>query len=283
MNIKSVDISLLTPRLRQIPDAPSKVFVSGDLFSNDEPAIAIVGTRKATAQGLRTAREIAEELSNKGIIIVSGLAMGIDTAAHEGALSAGGKTVAVLGNGLDKIYPAQNQNLSKEILDKGGAIISEYDIGVPSLKQNFIHRNRIISGLSLGVVVVEAPKRSEALATAGFAARQGREVFVVPGGFKNYNYVGSHGLIRDGARLTSSIKDIFEDLGLENLDNKLKNKNINEIEVLILKVIADAGTPMEVDKIIQLTKLDAQKVNQNLASLLIKGFLEETEGGYTIQ
>src|SRR3989338_5247074 len=122
MDIKSLDISRLTPRLRQIPDAPSKIFVKGDIFTNDEPAIAIVGTRKATAQGLKAAREIAVELSNKGIIIVSGLAMGVDTAAHEGALAAGGKTVAVLGNGLDKIYPAQNQSLAKEILNRGGAI-----------------------------------------------------------------------------------------------------------------------------------------------------------------
>ena len=282
MDIKSLDISQFTPRLRQIPDAPSKIFVSGNLFFNDEPAVAIVGTRKATAQSLRTAREIAVELAQQGIIIVSGLAMGIDTAAHEGTLSVGGKTVAVLGNGLDKIYPAQNQNLAKEILSKGGAIVSEYEAGVPSFKQNFIQRNRIISGLSLAVIVVEAPERSGALATAGFAARQGREVFVVPGGFNNYNYVGSHLLLREGARLTASVKDIIEDLGLEIEDNELKRENINEVESLILKVISEAGSALEVDKIIQLTKLDAQKVNQNLASLLIKGFLEEAGGGYTI-
>lgn len=282
MDIKSLDISHFTPRLREIPDAPPKLFVMGDIFTNDEPAVAIVGTRKATAQGLKTAREIAEKLSHRGIIIVSGLAMGIDTAAHEGALSTGGKTVAVLGNGLDKIYPAQNQGLAKEILNKRGAIVSEYEVGIPSFKQNFIQRNRIISGLSLAVVVVEAPERSGALATAGFAARQGREVFVVPGGFNNYNYIGSHGLLRDGARLVASTKDILEDLGLENLGNVFKKENINDVEGLILKVITDAGTPLEVDKIIQLTKLDAQKVNQNLTSLLIKGFLEEAGGRYTI-
>ncbi|MEK7195677.1 MAG: DNA-processing protein DprA [Patescibacteria group bacterium] len=282
MDIKSLDISHLTPRLRQIPDAPSKIFIRGELFTNDEPAIAIVGTRKATAQGLRMAREIAGELSNKGIIIVSGLAMGIDTAAHEGALSVGGKTVAVLGNGLDKIYPAQNQNLAEEILNKGGAIVSEYEAGTPSFKQNFIQRNRIISGLSLAVIVVEAPERSGALATAGFAARQGREVFVTPGEFNNYNYMGSHILVREGARLVASVKDIIEDLGLEDLGSVLKKENINEVENLILKVITDAGSHLEVDKIIQLTKLDAQKVNQNLASLLIKGFLEEAGGRYTI-
>ncbi len=282
MDIKSLDISLFTPRLRQIPDAPSKIFVIGDVFTNDEPAVAIVGTRKASAHGLKTAREIAVELANNGIIIVSGLAMGIDTAAHEGALSAGGKTVAVLGNGLDKIYPAQNQHLAKEILNKGGGIVSEYEAGIPSFKQNFIQRNRIISGLSLAVIVVEAPERSGALATAGFAARQGREVFVVPGGFNNYNYVGSHGLLRDGARLTASVMDILEDLGLEKLNKEYKRGNVNEVESLILKVVTDAGSPLEVDKIIQLTKLDAQKVNQNLASLLIKGLLEEAGGGYTI-
>lgn len=282
MDIKSLDTADFTPRLRQISDAPAKIFVRGNLFTNDEPAIAIVGTRKASAQGLKIAGEIAEGLASRGIIIVSGLAMGIDTVAHEGALKSGGKTVAVLGNGLDKIYPAQNQNLAAEIVQKGGAIVSEYEPGVPSFKQNFIQRNRIISGLSLAVIVVEAPERSGALATAGFAARQGREVFVVPGGFNGYNYVGSHLLIREGARLTASVKDILEDLGLENFDNEPKKGNINKSEELILKILSEAGSPIEVDKIIQLTKLDAQTVNQNLASLLIKGFLEEAGGGYTI-
>lgn len=282
MDIKSLDTAGFTPRLRQIPDAPAKIFVRGNLFTNDEPAIAIVGTRKASAQGLKIAGEIAEGLASRGIIIVSGLAMGIDTVAHEGALKSGGKTVAVLGNGLDKIYPAQNQNLAAEIVQKGGAIVSEYEPGVPSFKQNFIQRNRIISGLSLAVIVVEAPERSGALATAGFAARQGREVFVVPGGFNSYNYVGSHLLIREGARLTASVKDILEDLGLEDFENEPKKENINKSEELILKILSEAGSPIEVDKIIQLTRLDAQTVNQNLASLLIKGFLEEAGGGYTI-
>lgn len=290
MDIKIIDFEYYPRILKEIPDPPPRLFVIGRIPPNDEPAIAIVGTRKASENGIRTAKEFAKELSSKGIVIVSGLAMGIDTAAHEGALSGGGKTVAILGNGLNKMYPAQNENLAKKIIENDGAIISEYEQGMPSLKQNFIQRNRIISGISLAVVVIEAPLKSGALSTAGFAASQGREVFVVPGQINHPNYKGSHALIRDGARLVTSPQEIIEDLSLNSLPIIEKAAawptatipNLTNEERLILSKIKEYNLPLDIDKIIELTKLHPQIVNQTLASLILKGLIQEAGGGYTI-
>ncbi len=174
-----------------------------------------MGTRKATSQGRFIAKEIAKKLSEMGMVIVSGLAMGIDTAAHEGALAGAGRTIAVLACGLDNIYPRQNENLAKKIIGTGGAVISEYPVGTEAFKNQFLERNRIVSGLCIATIVVEAPRESGALVTARLAAEQGREVFVFPGPTNHPNYHGSHKLIRDGARLVSSIDDILEDLNSE--------------------------------------------------------------------
>jgi len=201
--------------LKEIQNPPEKLYVLGNLPSEplaNRPKIAIVGTRKATAQGRLLAKEIARKLTELGVIIVSGLAMGIDTSAHEGAVKAGGQTIAVLANGLDTIYPRQNENLAKKILELDGAIISEYPTNTPSFPNQFLERNRIISGLSIATIIIEAPERSGSLATANWAVEQGREVFVFPGPIDHPNYRGSHKLIRDGARLIGSIEDLLEDL-----------------------------------------------------------------------
>lgn len=288
MDIKLVGNENLPRILKEIPGPPEKLFVMGELPNDNTPLIAIVGTRKATTYGLNIAVKLAEELSQAGIIVVSGLAMGIDTAAHTGALRGGSPTIAVLGNGLPKIYPAQNENLAKKIIQEGGAIVSEYETDMPSYKNQFIQRNRIISGLSLAVVVIEAPAKSGALATAGFAARQGREVFVIPGPVNHSNYAGSHSLIRDGARLVTSTEDILLDLGLtETSPNKTAAgekllDGLGPDERAVFIKIGDSGAPLSVDKISELTKLDPQKVNQILASLTIRGFIQEAGGGYTI-
>ena len=275
--------------LREIPDPPSRLFVAGELPDDHDVTIAIVGTRKATGAGLKSAERFAKELSRRGAVIISGLAMGIDTASHEGALRNQGKTLAVLGNGLPKIYPAQNENLAKEILEAGGTIVSEYKENHPSYKGNFIQRNRIISGLALAVIVIEAPLRSGALATATFAATQGREVFVVPGPINHPNYVGSHALIRDGARLVTSPQEVIEDLGLDKLptmrestkgESSVKLKLTTEEELILTKV--KVQNPLSVDKIVELTKLDPQIVNSSLASLIIRGLIQEAGGLYTI-
>ncbi|KKQ23054.1 MAG: protecting protein DprA, DNA processing protein [Candidatus Wolfebacteria bacterium GW2011_GWC1_37_10] len=282
------------PRLlKEIQNPPEKIFILGKLPDDPPvggPKIAIVGTRKATDYGKSLAKKLARALTEIGAIIVSGLAMGIDTAAHEGAIEAKGKTIAVLANGLDIIYPKQNENLSKKILELNGAIISEYEPGKPALEHQFLERNRIVSGLSVATIVIEAPERSGSIVTARLAAEQGREVFVAPGQVNHPNYKGSHQLIRDGARLITSIDDIIEDLGLENYNLKLKNskqipnlKNINDRnQLLILKIIKETGEPANIDKIIETTKLEPQTINQAIAFLIIEGIIKETERGYTI-
>ncbi len=287
--INITDFSYPQP-LKEITVPPEKIYVSGKLPPEPPtggPKIAIVGTRKATAYGRQIAKETARQLANKGIIIVSGLAMGIDTAAHEGCLEANGTTIAVLANGLNEIYPRQNEKLAKKIL-KTGAIISEYPANTPSFRNQFLERNRIISGLSAATIVIEAPERSGSLATARFAAEQGREVFVFPGPANHPNYNGSHKLIRDGARLISSVEDILEDLSLQISDfrpptdkmiiDKLKTKE----EKIILNIIFKSGQPLNIDKIIELTKLKPQIVNQTITFLTIQGIIKETEKGYAL-
>ena len=276
--------------LKEIPIPASRIYVLGEL-PDDPPAagpkIAIVGTRKATSQGRSIAKEMAKKLSERGMIIVSGLAMGIDTASHEGAVAVGNKTIAVLACGLDTIYPYQNESLARKILELGGAIISEYPVGTPAFPNQFLERNRIISGLSVATIIIEAPKESGALVTARLAAEQGREVFVIPGPINNSNYYGSHKLIRDGARLVASIDDILEDLGINIGINQLPYQHKSafikdENQLLILKTIQEAGQPLNIDKIIELTKLKPQVVNQAIAILIINGLIKETEKGYTI-
>jgi len=286
MNIKRVYSQKYPKLLKEINDPPQSLFVIGNLPQENELTIAIIGTRKASALGLKIAENFAGELAKLGFTIISGLAMGIDAAAHKGAISAG-RTLAVLGNGIDKIYPAQNENLAKRILEADGAIVSEYPPGSPSYKGNFIQRNRIVSGLSLAVVVIEAPEQSGALSTAGFAASQGREVFVVPGPLNHPNYIGSHALIRDGARLVTSVKDIIDDLGLNKLplpEDKPQRIPflLSHQEELIINTMKEYGEPVNIDKIRELTKLEPQKINQILAFLVIKGLIKEVEGRYAI-
>lgn len=272
--------------LQQIPDPPQKLYVSGKLPSEKNPKIAIVGTRKATSYGQNIAQQLACELARQGFIIVSGLAMGIDTAAHRGCLSAKGQTIAVLPGSLDKVYPAQNENLAKQIIHSGGAIISEYPTGTPTYKDNFLRRNRLVSGLCLGVVIVEAPRKSGALSTASYAADQGREVFVAPGPFNHPNFKGSHALLRDGARLISSAQDIIEDLGLTakitTLRNNRQKTTANPEEQKIIDLLKMNPLPLSLDKITELTKIEPQIVSQSLSRLILSEIINETMGRYEL-
>ncbi|MBI2010637.1 MAG: DNA-protecting protein DprA [Candidatus Colwellbacteria bacterium] len=269
--------------LKEIPDPPQKLYCRGELPEAGTPCLALVGTRKASPAGLKLAESMAAELVSAGIVIVSGLAMGIDTAAHEGALKGGGRTVAVLGNGLNKIYPAQNEKLAEVIIKMGGAVISEYEPDEESFPNHFIERNRIISGLSLGVIVVEAPVYSGALTTARFAAEQGRDVWVVPGPITHPNYVGSHALIRDGATLITKVSEVLEDLGLDSVIEKLNlNLESGSAEEKIVKVITEAETGLNIDRITELTKLEPQALNEALVGLILAGTIEEKGGRYFI-
>lgn len=269
--------------LKETSDPPAKLFFRGELPTDKETLVAVVGTRKATSLGQKIAEEISKNLAESGLTVVSGLALGIDAAAHNGAILGKGKTIAILGGGVDKIYPAQNENLGQKILERGGAIISEYAPHTPSYKDNFLRRNRIIAGLSRAVVIVEAPERSGAISTAGFAGEYGRQVFVVPGPISHPNYVGSHALIRDGATLVTSASDILEDLGIKKIESgRPEAGSLSDTEKVLVDFLGSLGKPATIDQIIELTKLEAQVVNETLALLLIKNILKETGGGYTI-
>jgi len=199
--------------LAEIYDPPTVLWGRGALMETDRYAVALVGTRHASEYGCRVARQLAEALAARGICVVSGLAAGIDTAAHEGALAAGGRTLAVLGNGVDVVFPAENAALMHRII-QSGAVLSPFPMGVKGFRGNFPVRNRIISGLSLGVVVVEAPPGSGALLTARDAAEQGREVFAVPGSVFQRGSRGPHLLLKEGAKLVESVEDILVELEL---------------------------------------------------------------------
>ena len=197
--------------LRQIHQLPPVLFVLGEI-PESMPCVSLVGTRRATEYGLAVARRLAAALTRAGVCVVSGLAHGIDGAAHQGALEAGGKTLAVLGCGVDVIYPAHHARLYRQIR-QSGAVISEFPMGSAPEPGSFPRRNRIISGLSLGVVVVEAPARSGALITTTYAAEQGRDVFAVPGDVRRGKSAGCHALLRDGAKLVERVEDILEEMG----------------------------------------------------------------------
>ena len=201
----------MPPRLRAIPDPPPVLFLRGDPGVLSAPQVAIVGSRRATPAGARIARRLASELAARGLVVTSGLAQGVDAEAHRGALEAGGRTVAVLGSSLDRIYPSGHRSLAERIAAQG-AVASEFPFGTRPVPWNFPWRNRIISGLSLGVLVVEAADRSGSLITARLAADQGREVFAVPGSILNPLSSGCHRLLRDGAKLVERVEDILEEL-----------------------------------------------------------------------
>lgn len=270
--------------LNEIYNPPSLLYYKGDLSSLQRPCVAIVGTRKATEAGLRIARRFAGELARAGVTVVSGLALGIDTAAHEGALEVGGKTVAVLGNGIDWVYPRQNTGLAEKIISVGGAVMSEYPAKEPSYPTNFLARNRIVSGLSRGVVVIEAPEKSGSLVTANFALEQNREVFVVPGPIDHENYQGSHDLLRAGARLITKSQDILEDLGsLETIaaqQSLLPDLAGEQKE--IFQALKNFGEPIGADKIQDLTKLGIIDINRGLTYLLLKNVIREDGGLYSV-
>jgi DNA processing protein len=275
-NIKKISSDRYPYLLKQISDPPAALYMLGDWPDEKLPPIAIVGTRKATSNGCLIAKTLAKELSEAGCIVVSGLAMGIDTAAHEGVIAAGGKTIAVLGSGLNDIYPRLNKNLAEKILKLGGTIISEYPPAEPAFPSNFLARNRLVSGLCLGTVVVEAPERSGSLVTARLALEQNREVFIIPGPTNHPNYIGSHQLIREGARLITSAQNILEDLNIK----PPAKETFSPEEKLILKIFSKNKKFLSIDKIIEITKLDSQTANKTLAFLVIKGIIKETLGRY---
>lgn len=280
------------PLLREISGAPKQLFFLGNPKAWERPLIAIVGTRKASAEGIVIAKNLSERLVRLGIGIVSGLALGIDGAAHDGALRGNGTTIAVLGNGLGRIYPRTHESLAKNILMCGGAIVSEYPSDAPPYPAQFLERNRIISGLSLATIVIEAPEHSGSLATARHAMEQGREVFVYPGPAHHPNYRGSHWLIREGARLVSSFEDIAEDLSslfanasTTNIDAPLisPSPHRDSDSNAVMRALIELGGNAKTEHIIASSQISPEATLATLAFLVIEGELEEKEDGFCIK
>jgi DNA processing protein len=270
--------------LRHIPHPPFGIYLRGEAMPSDAPLpLAIVGTRRASPEGKRTARHFARELTAAGCTIASGLAFGIDAAAHEGCLDAGGATVAILAGGLNAIYPHSHDALARRIMEGGGTLISEYPPGEEPFGYRFIERNRIVSGISRGVLIVEAPESSGALATARYAVEQDREVFVVPGAIGAENFKGSHALIRQGAELVTTPDDILNAYDINKKGYIAARANAaSPEETLIIKALASIPSPADVDKLIAMTKLEPRIVSRTLSFLLLRGIVKETEEGYTI-
>lgn len=263
--------------LKEIKDSPEILYYRGELKA-EENYFAIVGTRMASAYGKQVVLEIAGDLVEAGLTIVSGLAPGIDTFAHQAAVERNKRTIAVLGTGVDEksIYPQSNLKLAKRILENNGCLISEYPPGAHGSKFTFPQRNRIISGLSLGVLVVEAKKKSGALITARYAFEQKRKVFAIPGSIYSSNSKGCHYLIKNGAKLVENANDILKELNLPQKELSSFFEGENEEETLILGALKEEA--LDVDKIIEKTKLSAAKVASTLAILEIKGKVRNLGG-----
>jgi len=267
--------------LKEIYTPPALLYLRGKLKTSDEFSLGIVGTRKLSAYGQQVASFIATELAQAGLTIISGLAKGIDTLAHRAALSVDDRTIAVLGSGLDKanIYPFSNRRLAEEISQKG-AVISEFPLGTQPLAQHFPQRNRIISGLSLGILVIEAPEKSGALITAKDALEQNRDVFAIPDSIFAQNSQGTNNLIKMGAKLVTQANDILEELNLNLLtESSPADKKIipdNQEEALILKQLS--RELIHIDKIIKQTKLSTAMVNSTLTLMEMKGKIKNLGG-----
>ena len=283
--IESQGIKILTwedaaypQRLKEIEQPPPVLYVRGEYLPDDLYAVAIVGTRRVTPYGRQITEELASYLAANGITVVSGLARGVDAIAHQTALKAGGRTIGVLGSGVDKIYPPEHRQLAQQMMGQG-AIVSDYAPGTPPDASNFPPRNRIISGLSLAVVVVEAGETSGALITAEFAAEQGREIFAVPGSILAPQSKGTNKLIQKGALPLLSINDLMQALNLTRMgEHKAARKMIpaDETERRVMSILSTE--PLHVDEITNQTELPIEKVSATLALMELKGMVRQVGG-----
>ncbi len=279
--------------LRALDDPPPVLYVRGTYESRDELAIAIVGTRRPSSYGRRVAERLARELGAMGFTIVSGLARGIDTAAHRGALKAGARTIAVLGGGFAHFYPQENRRLGDEIAGSG-AVLSEFPVELPPDRWTFPRRNRVISGLSRGTIVVEAPERSGALITARLALEQGREVFAVPGPITQETSAGVHKLIQQGAKLITDVDDVLEEFAdlkrtlsarrgaaapapaMAGRPQPQSQPQLSPLEQGVLNALE--FDPLHFNDVVERTRLSPSEVSLALLQLVMKGLVEELEG-----
>lgn len=273
--------------LKQIACPPLVLYVRGELLPEDGNSIAVVGTRKPTQYGKQVAAEFSKVLAAQGVTIVSGLARGLDSAAHSGALEGGGRTVAILGSGLLRLYPKENEKLA-DAIEKNGAVISEFPLETKPFRSNFPIRNRIISGMSLGTLVVEASAKSGTLITAGFALEQGRSVFAVPGNIFSGHSEGVNNLIKQGAALVQNPDDIFRELSM--LKRRDGNLETNKRETLTVKMSPDeksvitfiSDNPIHIDEITERSDMTAPEISVLLLTLEMKGIIKQLPGSYYV-
>lgn len=267
--------------LKQIPDNPPLIYMKGDLSCLEMPLVAIVGSRKLTSYGNQAAHCFARDLAKRNVCVVSGLAFGVDAIAHLGALESKGKTIAVLGNGLDmnSIHPRSNMNIVHDILRGGGLLVSEFPFGTQANKGTFPARNRIMAGMSLGTLVIEAADKSGSLITANLALDYNREVFSVPGSIFSPQSIGTNKLIKRGAKMACSVNDIIEELRLD-MQEKSSSRSINvqltDKEEMIYNSLSHES--IHIDIITKLTKLDTSTVSSTIAILEIKGLIKNVGG-----
>lgn len=273
--------------LHETADPPELLFVKGSLETLHWPQLAIVGSRKASPSGVKQAEQISRELSGAGIAITSGLALGIDSAAHRGCLAAGGRTIAVLGSGLDQLYPRRNIDLSQQIINSGGTVLSEYPFGTPPIAANFPKRNRIVTGLALGTLVVEAAERSGSLISASLALEENREVFAIPGSINNPLSRGCHKLLKQGAVLVEGAEDIAQhltgaiqgqlDLKAVTVKPKKEPEPISSREGLLEFIGYD---PLSIDEIQLSSGLRVEEISIQLMELELNGHICQQAGLY---
>ncbi|MBA2335427.1 MAG: DNA-processing protein DprA [Pyrinomonadaceae bacterium] len=282
--------------LREIADPPITLYVKGDWQACfDLPCVAVIGSRMCSTYGENASEMIARDLASRGICIVSGLARGIDTAAHRGAIRGGGRTIAVLGTGIDGVYPKENARLVAEILKSGGAVVSQFPLGTPPLKDNFPYRNRIISGLCLGIVIVEASERSGSLITARLAMEQNREVMAVPGNITSRNSFGTNYLIKSGAKLVQQWQDVVAELpseiAAEILPPKIEKANgrndsrqeevvpidLSDTERKVWSLLS-ADEPVHIDNLLETSTLSFGDLNTALVGLDIRDLIRVLPG-----
>ena len=278
IHILTWDDELYPRRLKEIDQPPPVLYMRGALKAEDFWSVAVVGTRRVSAYGRQVADELAMFLANNGVTVISGLARGVDAIAHQAALKAGGRTIAVLGCGVDRIYPPENSQLAEKLI-ASGAIISDYAPGTPPDASNFPPRNRIISGLSMATVVVEAGQTSGALITAQFAADQGREVFAVPGNILAQQSKGTNRLIADGAHPMLSVQDLLDILDLRRVSEQREVHKIlpsNETEEKLMRVLTHE--PLHMDDIRNQTGLPIERVSATLAMMELKGLVRQVGG-----
>lgn len=276
---RALDRRQLPALLKEIHDPPERLWYAGDAGVFDRPAVAIVGSRRCSGYGRDIAFALAEAVARAGVTVVSGLAFGVDAAAHRGALAGGGLTAAFLGGGLDAVYPAAHAGLARQIVAAGGVLATEYGAGVKPRRHHFPARNRLISGVALGVVIVEAAERSGSLITARLALEQNREVMAVPGMVTNPLAAGCHGLLRDGAALVANAEDIVQTLGLEWQALPAEDDPETESDDPVLAAVGAEAT--SVDAIAAAAGLSVEEVLTRLVELELAGFVTARGGGYS--